>query len=315
MASFSVGEAATAGFGVIARKPLAVLAWGLAMAVALAAPAYLMAWVLAPDFARMLAKGAWSANANDPQTWNQFARFQSGVMLFQLLMWLWSTAVRAVFCSAVFRVVLEPKDSRWAYLRLGAREGWLTLLFLVEYVLAYIALFVIVLLGVIVVAIVAVGAGGQATPVTIGTAILVGLAALALFLWVALKLSMAAPMTFVDRQFRLFESWSFTKGHVGGLLGVALLLVVFLIGIEVLFGALALGGIFALGGSMSWIFEPGAIHHLAQEPPMEIVRKLGPAITVVGALMVVFSTIITTVFCAPWAVAYRGIRGEARATA
>lgn len=315
MASFSVGEAATAGFGVIGRKPLAVLAWGLAMAVAMAAPLYLLTWVMAPDLTRMMAMGARGGEPSDPQFFAQVMRIQSSMMLFQLLMWLWSTAVRAVFCSAVFRVVLEPKESRWAYLRLGPQEGWLTLLFLVEYVLAYIACFVIVLLGVIVVAIVSVGAGGQATPTTVGTAIVVGLAALALILWVAIKLSMAAPMTFAHRQFRLFESWNFTRGHVGKLVSVALLLVVFLIGIEVLFGVLALGGVFALGGSMSWLFQPGALQDLVREPPMEIVRKLGPAIAVVGTLMIVFSTIVTTVFCAPWAVAYKGLREEAEALA
>jgi hypothetical protein len=285
------------------------------MAAAMAAPMYLLAWVMGPDLAKIMTLGAQRGQADDPQFLAQVMRIQSGMMLFQLVFWLWSTAVRAVFCSAVFRVVLEPKASRFAYLRLGAQEGWLTLLFLVEYVLAYIACFVIVLLGVILVAIVAVGAGQQATAVTIGTAILVGLAALALFLWVAVKLSMAAPMTFTERQFRLFESWSFTRGHVGKLLGVAVLLVVFLIGIEVLFGAMALGGIFALGGSMSWLFEPGAIQALVREPPMEIVRKLGPAITVVGVLLIVFSTIVTTVFCAPWAAAYRALRGEAAALA
>lgn len=315
MASFSVGEAATAGFGIIARKPMAVLAWGLAMAVALAAPMYLLTWVIAPDLARMVAMGGPGGEAHDPQFFAKFMRFQSSMMLFQLLMWLWSTAVRAVFCSAVFRVVLEPTESRWAYLRLGPREGWLTLLFLVEYVLAYIACFVIVLLGVLAVAIVSVGAGGHGTPATVVTAIVVGLAALLLILWVAIKLSMAAPMTFAHRQFRLFESWSFTRGHVGKLVAVGLLLVVFLIGIQVLFGLLALGGVFALGGSMSWLFQPGAIQELAREPPMEIVRKLGPAITVVGTLMIVFSTIAITVFCAPWAVAYKGLREEGEALA
>jgi len=78
---------------------------------------------------------------------------------------------------------------------------------------------------------------------------------------------------------------------------------------------LALGGVFALGGSMRWLFEPGAIQDLVRESPMEIVRKLGPAITVVGTLMVVFSTILTTVFCAPWAAAYKALRGEPAALA
>ena len=307
MARFSVGEAATAGFGVIARKPLAVLAWGLALLIAAALPTYILFWIAGPQLAAIMQLSAQTTDAQDPRMVEQIMRIQSGMMLFQLLFWLWSTAVKAVLCSAVFRAVLEPADSRFGYLRLGAREGWLTLLFLVEYVLAYIAFLVVMLLGVVVVAIVSVGGGGQG-PATVATAIVVGLAALALFVWVALKLSMAAPMTFVDRQFRLFESWSFTKGHVGQLLGVTLLLVVFLIGMQVVFGVLVLGGIFALGGQMSWLFEPGAIEALVRQPPMEIVRKLGPAISIAGFAWVVLSTLVLTVFCAPWAAAYRALR-------
>ncbi|USQ94684.1 hypothetical protein [Caulobacter sp. RL271] len=310
MARFSVAEAATAGFGVIGRKPLAVLAWGLVILVATAAPMYLLLWTMRPDFAMLMQIGQQPGPANDPEMVERLLRMQSGMMLFQLVFWLWATGVKAVICSAVFRAVLEPQESRFAYLRLGAREGWLTLLFLVEYVLAYIACFILALFGVVVVAVVAMGAGEQSKVAAVATAVAIGLAALALFLWLALKLSMAAPMTFVDRQFRLFESWTFTKGRLGKLLGVTVLLVIILIGIEILFGALMLVGVFALGGAMSWLFEPGAVQALLREPPMEIVRKLGPAISVAGVLLVVFSTVITTVFCAPWAASYRALLNE-----
>lgn len=310
MARFSVADAATAGFGVIARKPLAVLAWGLAMFVATAAPMYFLLLLMRPDFAMLMQMGAQQGPANDPEMFGRLMRMQSGMMLFQLLFWMWSTAVKAVICCAVFRAVLQPQDSRFGYLRLGAQEGWLTLLFLVEYVLAYIAFFVVALLGMVLVAIVGVGAGGNSAGAMVGTGLVVGVLVLILFLWLALKLSMAAPMTFADRQFRLFESWGFTKGHVGKLLGVSLLLFVFLVGIEVLFVGAVIGGVFTLGGQMSWLFEPGAAQALLREPPMEIVRKLGPAIAVAGVLWVVFSTVVVTVFCAPWAASYRALREQ-----
>lgn len=307
MARFSVAEAATAGLGVIGRRPLAVLAWGVVILVATAAPMYLLLWTMRPDLAMLMQMGQQPSAGDDPQVVGRLLRMQSGMMLFQLVFWLWATAVKAIICSAVFRAVLEPQDSRFAYLRLGAREGWLTLLFLVEHVLAYIACFVLALLGVVVVAIVAMGAGAQANLAVIWTALAMGAAAVALFVWLALKLSMAAPMTFADRQFRLFESWSFTKGRLSKLLGVAILLVVLLIGIEVLFGGLMLGGIFALGGGMGWVLDPGALQALVREPPIEIMRKLGPALGVAGLLLVAFSTVVTTVFCAPWAASYRAL--------
>jgi hypothetical protein len=315
MARFSVADAATAGFGVIGRKPLAVLAWGLVMFVATAAPFYLLTLFMRPDFAMLAQIAGQQGPSNDPEVFGRLMRMQSGMMLFQLLFWMWSTAVKAVICCAVFRAVLEPEDSRFGYLRLGAREGWLTLLFLVEYVLAYIAFFVVALLAMVIVAIVGVGAGGNSAGAMVTTGFVVGILVLVLFLWLALKLSMAAPMTFADRQFRLFESWSFTKGHVGKLLGVSLLLFVFLIGIEVLFVGAVIGGVFTLGGQMSWLFEPGAVQALLREPPMEIVRKLGPAISVAGVLWVVFSTVVVTVFCAPWAASYRALREQELAQA
>ncbi|WP_454759012.1 hypothetical protein [Caulobacter segnis] len=315
MARFSVADAATAGFGVIGRKPLAVLGWGLAMLVATAAPLYLLLLFMRPDFAVLMQIAAQQGGESDPETLGRFMRLQSGMMLFQLVSWIWSTAVNAVICCAVFRAVLEPKDSRFGYLRLGAREGWITLLFLVEYVLAYIAIFVVALLAMVVVAIVGVGAGGNSAGAMVGTGLVVGLLVLVLFFWLALKLSMAAPMTFVDRQFRLFESWSFTRGHVGKLLGVSLLLLVFLIGIEVLFCGLVIGGVFALGGQMNWLFETGAVEALLREQPMEILRRLGPVIAAGGALWVVFSSVVMAVFCAPWAASYRALRDTAPAEA
>ena len=315
MARFSVADAATAGFGIIGRKPLAVLGWGLAMLVATAAPLYLLLLFMRPDFAVLMQIAAQQSGESDPETLGRFMRLQSGMMLFQLVSWIWSTAVNAVICCAVFRAVLEPKDSRFGYLRLGAREGWLTLLFLVEYVLAYIGFFVVALLAMVIVAIVGVGAGGNSASAMVGTGVVAGLLALVLFFWLALKLSMAAPMTFVDRQFRLFESWTFTKGHAGKLLGVSLLLLVFLIGIEVLFAGLALGGIFALGSSLTWMLDPAALQALSREQPMEIVRKLGPAIAVAGALWVLLSSVVMAVFCAPWAASYRALRDDAPAEA
>ena len=112
MASFSVGEAATAGFGIIVRKPLAVLAWGLLLMVATAAPMYLLLMFLRPDFALLMQMGAQDGASNDPNLLPRLIRMQSGMMLFQLLFWMWSTGVKAVICSAVFRAVLEPKESR-----------------------------------------------------------------------------------------------------------------------------------------------------------------------------------------------------------
>ena len=54
MATFSVTEAATAGFGVIGRRPLAVVGWALALAIGMIIPAILGFLALGPQFQQMM---------------------------------------------------------------------------------------------------------------------------------------------------------------------------------------------------------------------------------------------------------------------
>src|SRR4051812_27515369 len=258
MASFSVTEAATAGFGVIGRKPLAVVGWGIALIAALMIPAALCFLAMGPELAKLmqLATTQRTGAEPDPAALEQMMRAQSGMTAFNMLYWLWSSFVKAVFCAAVFRAVLTPGQSAWAYLRIGSREMWLALLLLVEQVLAMIAIFVLVLLVVVLTAIVAVGGGESGHMAAIATGCVGALIAFGVVFWVALRLSMAAPMTFVDNQFRLFESWSLTRGQGWRLLGVAVLIVVFILGLEILVGGVVVGVALG-GGALAALHGPG----------------------------------------------------------
>lgn len=312
MASFSVGEAATAGFGVVGRKPLAVVGWAIAFVAAMILPAALCFVAMGPTFAQLIQLGMTQRGGDpSPEMMQQMFKAQSGMTAFNMLFWLWSSFVRAVLCGAVFRAVLSPGQSAWAYLRVGSREMWLTLLLLVEQVLAMIAIFVIALVVVVIVAIVAVSGGEAGKAAAIATAVVGFVAAFGLILWVALRLSMAAPMTFVDNQFRLFESWSLTKGQGWRLLGVALLLVVFVIGMEILVGGVMLGLLVAGGSSLTAIHGAGAIEAFMARPPAEILRDTWPWLTGLGLLGALFSAVIYAVFFAPWAVIHRALTREA----
>lgn len=312
MASFSVGEAATAGFGVVGRKPLAVVGWALALVVALIVPAGLCFLAMGPTFAQLI-QLAMSQQGGDPspEMMQQMFKAQSGMTAFNLIYWLWSSFVRAVFCAAVFRAVLTPKASAWAYLRIGSREMWLTLLLLVEQVLAMIAIFVVALVVVVIAAIVAVSGGESGKMAAVATAVIGCLAAGGVILWVALRLSMAAPMTFVDNQFRLFESWTLTKGQGWRLLSVTLLLVVFVISMEILVGAVVLGVVVAGGSSLTAMHGAGAIEAFMARPPMEILRDAWPWLLGLGTLGALFSAVVQAVFFAPWAVIHRALTQEA----
>ena len=311
MASFSVGEAATAGFGVIGRKPLAVVGWALALVAALIVPAVLCILAMGPAFGQIIQLSMTQRGGEpSPEVMREMLQAQSGMTVFNIVYWLWSSFVKAVFCGAVFRAVLTPEQSAWAYLRIGSRELWLTLLLLVEQVLAMIAIFVVALVLAVIVAIVAVGAGEGGHMAAVTTAVVGCVVAAGLILWVALRLSMAAPMTFVDNQFRLFEAWSLTKGQGWRLLGVGLLVVIFVLGLEILIGGAAAALLIA-GGSMTALRGSGAIEAFMARPPLEILRDIWPWLLGLGGLGALFGAVVQAVFYAPWAVIHRALTREA----
>ncbi|PIB96349.1 hypothetical protein [Caulobacter sp. X] len=312
MARFAVGEAATSGFGVVVRHPLAVGGWALALVVGLIVPAIVGLFWLGPEFARLIQMAlTQKTGATDPGMFEDFMRAQSSMTALNILYWLWSSFVRAVLCGAVFRAVLMPEASAWAFLRISGRELWMTLLFVVEQVLAMIVIFIIALLIVVLIAVVAVSGGEQAKT----TAIIVGCSATAIaagvLIWVALRLSLAAPMTFADAQFRLFESWTLTRGQGWRLLGMALLVVIFILLMEVLVGAAAFGVLVAAGGSLEAIRGPGALEAFISRPPITLLTALWPWLLGLGALSAVFSAVLQAVFWAPWAAAHKALTAEA----
>ncbi len=312
MARFSVAEAATAGFGVIGRKPLAVVGWAIALLVSLGLPALLVFAAMGPEFHRLMQMAMTQQTGAEPDM-NQIKELiglQSGMTLLNLLFWLGSSFVKAVLCAAVFRAVLSPSQSAWAYLRVGSREMWLTLLLLVEQVLAMIAVFVIALIVVVLVAIVAVSGGEGGKMAAVATAFGGCAVAAGVILWVALRLSMAAPMTFADNQFRLFESWTLTKGHVWSLLGVVVLMVLFVLGLEILVGGVALGVVTA-GGMTAALHGPGGLEAFMARPPIELLRDLWPWILALGTIAVLFSAVVQAIVYAPWAVIHRALTSEA----
>ena len=312
MARFSVGEAATAGFAVVGRKPLAVVGWAIATVAALILPALICIAAMGPEFMRLFQMAlAQRGGDPSPEMMHQMLRAQSGMTAFNLLFWLWSSFVKAVFCAAVFRAVLTPKQSAWAYLRIGSRELWLTLLLLVEQVLAMIAIFVLALVVVVLTAVTAVSGGEGGRMAAVATAFVASAVACGVAIWVALRLSMAAPMTFVDNQFRLFESWALTKGQSWRLLGVALLIFLFILGLEIVVLGAVIGIVVAGGGSLAMLHGEGGLEAFMTRPPMEVLRDVWPWLAVLGAIGALFSVVVQTVFFAPWAAIHRALTREA----
>jgi hypothetical protein len=304
MKDFSVTDAVGAGFRLIGRKPLAVAAWGFVAFMVAIAPALLLMAAFMPS---LMAAGA-ADGVMDPGTlaaWNAV----------QPITWITGLVANAVVFSAVYRAVLTPQDDRTFYLRFGKAELWQGLLQFALGVGMFVILLVMVLIfalifGAAFVGMMAAGQSGSAQWPAIGVGgVLAGLVFLVLFWWLALRFSLAGPMTFADKQFRLFESWSLTKGHSARLFGVSLLIVLMVIllylatilVVALMFGVLGVGIAGAAGaGGLEHLFDRGGAA-LAVIVPLVIVG------VVIGCA--IYGMFLAVVI-APWAEVYRQLSGR-----
>jgi hypothetical protein len=313
MARFSVTDAAVAGFGVIRREPLAVLTWGLAILVVAVLPMAGLIWAIFPQFFDLVREAESQTSAatpGDPAMIGRIMQVQSQMMVLNVLTSVGGVALQAVLAGAVFRVVLEPDQRRFAFLRVGGQELWLGLLYLVLGILTYIA-FLVAMLAVALLAGIAYLIGssagtGAGVVACVVVAIVAGLGAYAALIWAMLRLSMAGPMSFAERKFLLFESWAFTRGQAGALFGMALLVGLILIALELVIFALFGVGMFAVGARLLPQFQ--ALEH---QPPAGWARVLWPFVGVAAVVGSFLTAGVMALLFAPWATAYRDLRASA----
>ncbi|MDO9471871.1 MAG: hypothetical protein Q7J28_02360 [Caulobacter sp.] len=302
MAAIDIARTAAAGLGVIARRPLAVLAWaGVLLLLGVLPAAGLMSAFLGAlaEIARMDASGV------EPSP-DALVPAMSAAFAMQPVLLLTSLAVRAILTGAVFRAVLEPAESRWFYLRLGARELWLALMIVVFGILSFLVLIPVSAVLVPLLMVLAMGAEGNlfaVVPIMLA-AVLIALAVLG---WLFVRFSMALPMTFTEQRFRLFESWTMTQGQTWRLISVGLLLVGIVLALELALLALLVVASLAFLGE-GGLDEAAASAFFAQDASIWM-AELAPwavGMALVGALL---GAVVTTILAAPWAEAYRQLSG------
>jgi hypothetical protein len=183
--------------------------------------------------------------------------------------------------AAVLRAELEPGHSAFAYLRFGSQELWLIGASLVFWFVLVAANFAMSIpLGIVSMAGAAgtVLSGGGGTPNVGAIAGMFGirtvgqLVILAVSTWLWLRLCFGVVMTFRERQFRLFESWAATRGHV---LKMFLTLLLVMLMLLVLFTVLATV-CFVVAGAALVSAAAGNWQALWQRPPAEIASLLWP---------------------------------------
>src|SRR5687768_15858637 len=112
MTEFSITQALGAGFRLIGRKPLAVLAWGFLHALIVWVPLLLLMAAFMPSLMSASEGGAYNPAA------------LAGINALQPISWITSIVANAIVFSAVYRAVLTPQDDRGLYVRLGKAELW-----------------------------------------------------------------------------------------------------------------------------------------------------------------------------------------------
>jgi len=300
MAEVSIGDAVGAGFHLIRRKPLTVMAWGFA-GLLIAAVTF---GVFGSFYVRVLSELALSGGTVNPMTspgvLDQFRQVQGASFLVSLL----GGFVNCVIYCAVFRAVIHPEQSRFAYLRIGAAELFTLVLVIAGYIAFTIALIVPILIIAILV-----GASVAAHAAAVGAIIgILGGVALAVGLvYVLLRLSLVVPMMVSDDKFHFADAWALTKRHAGALLLIGVALMVILLIAEMVIGLVLLAVGFGYLSSVA-----GGLSHLRDffsDPPASILASVSPLLLFFALIWIPLTGCSFAIIGAPWARAYRDLSG------
>lgn len=299
MAQIDIAKTAFAGFGLIARKPMAVAGWALFLLVVGILPAVLM---IGP-FMTTLFEFIDLAKADIEPSKEQLASFMSAMYMAHPVLWLTGLITRVMLTGAVFRAVLEPSAGRWAYLRLGMGEVMLALVVIVLGILIGLGAMVFIGLG----AGITVAIWQASEAAAIGVGILLGVALVIGVIWALLRFSLAAPMSFAEKNFRLFESWSLTRGHAFNLLIVAILVAVVLSLLEAVVVAvfIAVIGSAAGVGVSSGALTEETVRAFFDQPAATWMPLVAPWLALVALVASVLGAMALAIVTAPWAEAYR----------
>ncbi|HYC66600.1 hypothetical protein [Brevundimonas sp.] len=300
--AFSATEAAFEGFRLVRRNPLVLVAWTVLYAVVSLAALFAMAPVVEQlvgwqEEARTLREGA---EPGIDAVWSMMAEF-GGIMI--QMAWLIPVAmvVEAMMAAAVARGVLRPRNGAFGYLSLGMDEvRVLVVTFVLGLFMILACVAVSVAFGVVVAAARSAGAGGW-----IGLIVFLGLlAGVWLLIWLAVRLSLAVPITVAEQRFAFFDSFALTKGRFWPLLGMAVIAIVMVIIIELLSSIVSMPvGVMSGLESPAWGSNPSPEHLRA------MLDSSNPWVILSVVIESVVKALTVGVIYAPFAAAYRGIKG------
>ena len=298
--AFSASDAAFEGFRLVRRKPVALIAWALLYAVLSLASVFAMSNAIG----LMVEWGerAEALESAEPTQAEVMAVFQGFGEVMLSLAWLLpvSLIVGAMLMAAVARAVLNPRAGGFGYLRLGMDEVRVFVVSLVLCILLFCGwLAVGLLVGVLAGIAGATGASWMWLVVVLG-----GLAGVAAIIWLAVRLSLAVPITVAENRFAIFDSFALTKGRFWPLLGMAVIAFVMVLVISLLAMVVTLP-LNLMTGLESWSFGSNA----DPEVMAAALDVTNPWVIVNALVEAVVYALTVGVMYAPFAAAYRDIKG------
>ncbi|HWA63546.1 MAG TPA: hypothetical protein VG939_19365 [Caulobacteraceae bacterium] len=308
MAQIDIGEAATAGVNLVFRKPLVVLTWGLVVVAYVVLLLVLFGGGMIAMIGPLLAAGAKPAPA-------QIIGMIGGFIGFYFLFLIGMLVLGAMVSAAAIRAELEPDNVGFAYLRLGRQELWLIAVNFVQgLLLGVIQIVLSIPLTILSVAMtVGIAGGGTehdggALAVMVLVRFLGQLVVIGVTFWVWIRLSLGPVLSYRDREFRLFESWAMTKGHALQMFLAMLLVVLIGIALYVVVSIIGAAGVFGFIAATPALRNPQA---LFQGPPGVWLSALGPIIVFVALLMVVVFGVINALTWTTVARMYKQLNPDA----
>ena len=134
--------------------------------------------------------------------------------------------------------------------------------------------------------------------------VLGGLAGVAAIVWLAIRLSLAVPITVAENRFAIFDSFALTKGRFWPLLGMAVIAFVMVLVISLLAMVVTLP-LNLMTGLESWSFGSNA----DPEVMAAALDVTNPWVIVNALVEAVVYALTVGVMYAPFAAAYRDIKG------
>lgn len=292
---FSATEAAFEGFRVVRRRPVALVFWSL-FYIAITAAAFA---VMGPSLISFVSASEQLEQLGGTPTLQDFAPlFQTMGLIIAVLLPL-SLISSAMMYAAVARAVLRPAESAFGYLRLGMDEVRVLVVSLVLFIVFTLA--ATVLFGIV--GAVAGIAGAADAPALWIVVLLLAFAFIALIVWLAVRLSLAIPITMAEQRIAIFDSFGFTKGRFWPLLGMALLAAVMSIVVGLLGSLAAMPIQLATGGGLA------GLAGLEGESLQVILQSAWQAIAAWIVINAVIYALQVAVIYAPFSAAYRDLKG------